>query len=175
MARRSRTKTLVDLEGKLGVIRREVLKVLRALKREIAKREEDLASLKTEYTKGERLLRGQVKPGPQRIRPRARRSRRIKWEQVLSSLPARFTLKTLTKHPVAGRRPKSHLYAIVSRWKKEGLLSRDPGGGYRKASAHPKPKRKAPQVKPAPAKKPAPAPKAARPQKPAAQPETPSG
>jgi hypothetical protein len=175
MARRSKSKTLTDLEGKLGVIRREVLKVLRALKREIAKREESLASLKAEYAQAEQLLRGQVKPGPQRIRRRARRSRRIKWEQVFSSLPARFSLKTLTKHPVAGRRPKSHLYAIVSRWKKEGILSRDTSGGYRKASAPSKPKRKARRVTPVPAKKSAAAQKAPRAQKPAAQAETPSG
>jgi hypothetical protein len=165
MAQRSRGKTLVDLEGKLGGIRREVLKVLRSLKREIAKREEELAGLKAEYTKGEDLLRGRAKPGPARVRRRARRARQVNWKEVFNSLPARFTLKTLTRHPVAGRRPKAHLYAILSRWKKEGLLTRDPAGGYRKATAQPKPKRRTRRAKPAPARKPA------RPQKPGQQPE----
>jgi hypothetical protein len=170
MARRSRSKTLADLEGKLGVIRREVLKVLRALKREIAKRAEDLANLKAEYAKGEALLRGRAKPAPVQVRPRARRSRQVNWKKVFGSLPARFTLKTLARHPVAGRRPKAHLYAVLSRWKKEGVLAKDPGGGYRKA-ARPSPKRRARRAKPAPARKVAPARKPPRAQKPAAPPE----
>lgn len=174
MARRSKNKTLADLEGKLGGIRREVLKVLGALKREIAKREEELASLKAEHAKGEELLRGGAKPRPARVRRRARRSRQVNWKEVFSSLPARFTLKTLARHPVAGRRPKAHLYAILSRWKKEGVLARDSAGGYRKATAQPKPKRRARRAKPAPARKPAPATRQARVQKPAVQPETPS-
>jgi hypothetical protein len=162
MARRSRGKTLADLEGKLGVIRREVLNVLRSLKREITKREEELAGLKAEYAKGEDLLRGRAQPGAVRARRRARRSRQINWKEVFGSLPARFTLKTLTRHPVAGRRPKAHLYAILSRWKKERLLARDPAGGYRKAGARPKPKRRTRPAKPAPARKPARAQKAAQ-------------
>jgi hypothetical protein len=165
MARRSRSKNLADLEGKLGVIRREVLKVLRSLKREITKREEELAGLKAEYAKGEGLLRGRARPGPARVRRRAKRSRQINWKEVFRSLPARFTLKTLTRHSVAGRRPKAHLYAILSRWKKEGLLARDPAGGYRKVTAQPKPKRRPRRAKPAPARTPA------RAQKPAQRPE----
>ena len=58
MARRSSVKILSSLEGKLGVIRREVLKVLRGLKREIARREADLAGVKAEFARGMDLLRG---------------------------------------------------------------------------------------------------------------------
>lgn len=155
MARRSRSKALADLEGKLGGIRRDVLKVLRSLKREIAKRQEELAGLKTEYAKGEELLRGRAKVGAVPVRRRARRARHVNWKAVFSSLPARFTLKMLARHPVAGRRPKAHLYAILSRWKKEGVLARDPAGGYRKATARPKPKRRPRRAKPVPARKPA--------------------
>jgi hypothetical protein len=150
MARRSRSRTLANLEGKLGGIRREVLKVLRGLKREIAKREEQLAGLKAEYAKGEELLRGRAKPRVARIRRRTRRSRQVNWKEVFSSLPAHFTLKTLARHPVAGRRPKAHLYAILSRWRKEGVLARDSAGAYRKATARPKPKRRGRRAKPAP-------------------------
>ncbi len=155
MARRSRSRTLADLEGKLGGIRREVLKVLRSLKREIAKRQEELTGLKAEYAKGEDLLRGRAKPGTVPVRRRARRARHVNWKVVFRSLPARFTLKMLARHPVAGRRPKTHLYAILSRWKKEGVLARDPAGGYRKATLRPKPKRRPRRAKPVPARKPA--------------------
>ena len=155
MARWSRSRNLADLEGKIGGIRREVLKVLRGLKREITKRAGELAALKTEYARGADLLRGRAKPRPAPARRRAKRARQVNWKQVLSSLPARFTLKTLARHPVAGRRPKAHLYAILSRWKKEGALAKDSGGGYRKVTKESKPKRRARRPKPAPAQKPA--------------------
>jgi hypothetical protein len=161
MARRSRRKTLADLEGKLGVIQRGVLEVLRSVKREIARREGELAALKAEYAKGADLLRGRAKPGPVRVKRRARRSRQINWKDVFSSLPARFTLKMLTRHPIAGRRPTPHLYAILSRWKKEGVMAKDAAGGYRKVTKQSKPKRKVRREKPAPTQKPAARPEAA--------------
>ena len=155
MARRSRT--LASLEGKLGaVIRREVSKVLRRLKDQIARRERELTALKAEYTKGADLLRKRLKGGPATAtrRPR-RRARQINWKKVFSSLPARFTLKTLARHAVAGKRPKPHLYAVLSRWKKEGLLAKDSGGGYRKVTTRPPRKRKSRRAKPVRVQKPA--------------------
>ncbi len=163
MARKSKSRTLASLEGKLGLIQREVQKVLRGLKREIAKREGEISALKDEYAKGAALLRGEAKsrsaPSPRRPR---RRARQINWKQVLSSLPARFTLKTLIDHPVAGKRPKPHLYTIISRWKKERMLTADPTGGYRKAGSNQKAR---------PRRKKASRPKTARPPKPAPRPE----
>lgn len=151
MAQRRRKKTLESLEGKLGIIiRREVQKILRVLNREIAKRESELTSLKAEYKKGLDLLRGRGKGEPAR---RRRRGQQTNWKQVFGSLPAHFTLKTLQRHPVAGKRSKPHLYAILSRWKKEKLLSRDPSGGYRKAGDQPK-KKGASRPKPAQTAKP---------------------
>ncbi|MBI4737288.1 MAG: hypothetical protein HY766_14730 [candidate division NC10 bacterium] len=161
MARRSRI--LASLEGKLGaVIRREVSKVLRRLKGQIGRRERELTALKAEFAKGMDLLRKRLTTGAAaaRRRPR-RRARQINWKKVFGSLPARFTLKTLAGHPVAGTRPKPHLYAVLSRWKKEGVLAKDSAGGYRKVGAKPPRKRKARRARPA------------RVQKPAARPETP--
>ncbi len=158
MVRRSRSSTLKSLEGRLGGIRQEVMNALRDLKREIAKKEEELAAMRAEYAKGEAMLRGQVSAPPAPSPRRARRSRQIDWKEVFGSLPAHFTIKTLARHPIAGRRPKPHLYAILSRWKKAGMLAKDSGDGYRKAT--PKPAR----AKRRPAK---PAPQAARSRKPA--------
>ncbi|HSB78637.1 MAG TPA: hypothetical protein VLM91_07615 [Candidatus Methylomirabilis sp.] len=152
MAQRWRGKTLESLEGKLAVIiRREVQKVLGVLKREIAKREGELATLKAEYKKGLDLLRRRQKTGPAR---RRRRGRQANWKQVFSTLPTHFTLETLQRHPVAGKRSKPHLYAIISRWKKEKLLTPDPAGGYRKIGAQLK-KKQVPRAKPVHAPKPA--------------------
>ena len=146
---------LESLEGKLGVIiRREVQKVLRVLKREIAKREGELAALKAEYGKGLDLLRGREMAGSSRRLRRARRAEQADWKQVFSSLPAHFTLETLQRHPVAGKRSKPHLYAIISRWKKGKLLTPDPAGGYRKIGVQLK-KKQVPRPKPAHAPKPA--------------------
>lgn len=162
---------LASLEGKLGaVIRREVSKALRRLKGQIARRERELAALKAEYAKGVALLRKRLKAGPAaaRRRPR-RRARQINWKKVFSSLPARFTMKSLARHPVAGKRPKPHLYAILSRWKKEGVLAKDSSGGYRKVTAQPTQQRRSRRAKPVPATKTARAPKsAARPEAPSA-------
>ena len=153
MARRRRT--LASLEGKLGEFRRDALKfrrnalkVLGGLRDEIGRRERELASLKTEYAKTAELLpeRLKVASPATRGRPR-RRARQIDWKQVFASLPARFTLNTLIRHKVAGKRSRPHLYAILSRWKKERLLSADPAGGYRKVEAKPT-KKRAPRPKP---------------------------
>jgi len=163
MARPSRTKTLASLEGKLGTIRQEVQQVLRGLKREIVRREAELAGLKAEYGRGAALLQGQgagkaaVAAAP--VPRRAKRARPIDWKKVWSFLPDRFTLKTLAGHPQAGKRPKSHLYAIVSRWKKEKKLVPDPAGGYRKLSA----KSAKPKPRPKPARAPKPVPQPATP------------
>lgn len=152
MAQRWRGKTLEFLEGKLAaIIRREVQKVLGVLKREISKREGELATLKAEYKKGLDILRRRQKTGPAR---RRRRGRQANWKQVFSSLPTHFTLETLLRHPVAGKRSKPHLYAIISRWKKDKLLTPDPAGGYRKIGAQVK-KKHVPRAKPAHAPKPA--------------------
>jgi hypothetical protein len=155
MAQRRRSRPLESLEGKLEVIiRREVQKVLRVLKREITKREGELDTLKAEYGKGLDLLRGREKPGSARSRRRARRRGQTNWKQVFGSLPAHFTLEALLRHPVAGKRSKPHLYAIISRWKKAKLLTADPAGGYRKTGVQSK-KKGVPQAKPAHAPKPA--------------------
>jgi hypothetical protein len=155
MARPSRVKTLGSLEGRLGVIRQEVQQVLRGLKREIAKREAELVALKAQHSRGAALLQGPPK-GPAPARRRAKRAKAIDWKKVFGSLPGRFTLAALAGHPQAGKRPKSHLYAIISRWKKEKKLAADPAGGYRKLGAKPR-KPKTPRRKPAAAAKPTPA------------------
>jgi|GEM_PF-865486 len=168
MARRSSGRILAALEGKLGGIRREVSKVLRGLKREIARREADLASVKAEFARGMEILQGRAKarpaPARRRARRRLRRARRVNWKAVFASLPARFTLKTLGRHPVAGKRSKPQLYAILSRWKKDRLLARDSAGGYRKVTAKAKARRTPRRARPAPAPKPVPRPAAPRPE-----------
>lgn len=150
MARPVKGKTLGALAGKLGLIRREVQQVMRALAREIQRREKELAALKAEFAQASDLLRGKTPPPPPAARRRSRRSRPLDWGRVLDSLPAKFGLETLVKHPVAGKRPKAHLYAIVSRWKKDGKLAAAAGGGYRKVAARPAPKQasKTPRPKP---------------------------
>lgn len=160
MARTRRSKTLGFLEGKLkAIVRREAQKLLGALKREIAKREGELAALKGEYGKGLDLLRGRAK-SPAAPARRRKRARPTDWKRVFSALPAHFTLDSLRRNPVAGKRPTSHLYAIISRWKKEKLLTPDPAGGYRKLGVRTK-RKPAPRTKPAQASKQASRPEAA--------------
>ncbi len=155
MAQRRGRKTLAALAGKLGGIRREVQQVMQGLKREIARHEKALTALKAEYGEAADLLRGKTKIVRAVAKPsRRRRARAVNWRRVYESLPISFRLDALAKHPLAGKRPKSHLYAIVSRWKKEGKLKPAAGGGYQKLGARPKAKR-APRVKTPVAPKPA--------------------
>ena len=170
MPRMGNVKILESLEGKLGLLRREVQRVMGGLKREIDRRESELAGLKAEYAKGMDLLGGKGRPAPQRAvrRGRRRRAQALDWKQVFSSLPSRFTLDVLTRHPSAGKRSKPHLYAILSRWKKEKKITKDASGAYRKLEGAPAVKRLRRSAKPKP--KAAAAPKAApsRPESPGA-------
>ncbi len=158
MARPHQGRTLESLEGKLGTLRHELRQVLRSLKREIAKREAELLLLRSRYQRGQALLQGKEQPGSQTATRKVKRASQIDWKRVFTSLPPRFTLDVLIHHPEAGRRPKSHLYAVISRWKKEKKLAPDRAGGYRKLGA--------------PQKAGTPRPKSTHP-RPAAQPEQP--
>jgi hypothetical protein len=168
MPRMRNIRILETLEGKLGLLRREVQKVMGGLKREIDRREGELAGLKAEYTKGMELIGGKGRsatpPAPRRTR--RRRARPLDWKQVYGSLPARFTLEVLSRHPSAGKRSKAHLYAIISRWKKEKKITKDATGAYRKLEGAPAAKRgrRAPKPKAAAAPKAS----AARPESPGA-------
>lgn len=132
-------------EGGLGAYRQQFQAMLDSIRREIAARESELSELKAQYER----VAGALGGGPRAARPspaaaprrgRRRRAKALDWKQVYASLPARFSLETLSRHPSAGKRSKPHLYAIISRWKKEKKIAKDAAGGYRKVDAGPKPK-----------------------------------
>jgi len=137
--------------------------MLESLRREITMRESELSELKAQYDQARGIFGAQQRPSapaaeraPQRNR---RRAKALDWKEVYRSLPPRFTLDTLAQHPSAGKRTKPHLYAIISRWKKERKIAKDASGGYRKveagAKAVPRPKRRPrPVAQKAPAAKP---------------------
>jgi hypothetical protein len=133
MARRSSGRILAALEGKLGGIRREVSKVLRGLKREIARRDSDLAAVKAEFTRGMDILRGRAKvrpaPARRRARRRPRRARRVNWKAVFASLPARFTLKTLARHPWRASGPNRNCTPFFPAGRRTGCWRKIPGAG----------------------------------------------
>jgi hypothetical protein len=144
MPRRRRATTSQSLGGKIQGFRREVERVMESLRREIASRESELSELKAEYGRVIQALGGSAARAPEQARPAVaararrgtrRRARALNWKQVYASLPPRFTLETLTGHPKAGSRSKPHLYAIISRWKKEKKIAKDASGGYRKTDA----------------------------------------
>jgi hypothetical protein len=159
MPRRRKATTSQSLGGKIQGFRREVERVMESLRREIASRESELSELKAEYGRVIQAFGGRAariaepaRPAPAaRGRRGARRARALDWKQVYASLPPRFTLENLTGHPKAGSRSKPHLYAIISRWKKEKKITKDAAGGYRKtespaASKGKRPARRKPPV-----------------------------
>ncbi|MFB3816044.1 MAG: hypothetical protein ACE147_00150 [Candidatus Methylomirabilales bacterium] len=162
MPQRSRAKG-TRREGGFGAYRQQFQAMLDSIRREIAARESELSELKAQYDRVAGVLGG----GAQASRPasaaaprrgRRRRAKALDWKQVYASLPARFDLDTLSRHPSAGKRSKPHLYAIISRWKKEKKIAKDAAGGYRKVEAGakakpgPRPKASKPPAKAAAAK-----------------------
>jgi hypothetical protein len=131
-------------EGGLGAYRQQFQAMLDSIRREIAARESELSELKAQYDRVAGVLGGgaraaQPAPAAAPRRGRRRRAKALDWKEVYASLPARFTLETLSRHPSAGKRSKPHLYAIISRWKKEKRIAKDAAGGYRKVEAGAKP------------------------------------
>jgi len=110
-------------------IRREIER----LKKEIARKESEVASLNDELKRCERvheLLGGKEATG--RARRAAGRTPPVNWDAILKALPKAFTLSDLAKTGRAGTKSKVYLRQIAVRWAKEGKTKRIERGKYEK-------------------------------------------
>ena len=122
------------LQPLLANLKRQGVKVLTALQQEIAKREKELAELKTTATRWGEMVGRQTRmtgaaPAPARGR---RRRRRLDWGAVLASLPTAFNVKEVQRQT---GKPIEQVYAGLSRWVKDKKVKRTANGSYQKASA----------------------------------------
>ena len=114
-------------------LQREATKALAALDKEITQRERELAVLKAEAARWQRVMRPparRVTPAvtPPRVPPPKRP--RLDWSAILKELPARFTTQEVAQK--AGK-PLGHVYVYVSRWMKDKKVRRVKDG-YQKVS-----------------------------------------
>ncbi len=144
----------------LGAIRMQAAKVVQQLERQIRSLEDELAQLRQQASTWRSLLgggRGRAQVGAaRRLVSGARRTggKRVDWNEVLASVPRRFGVQDVMRHPGAAAKGRAQVYPALSRWEKAKLIRRVSQGVYEKtggaaaeggesAAAKPKAKRRA--------------------------------
>ncbi len=114
-------------------VRREIDR----LKKEIGQRTSQLASLKDDLRRHQKvygLLRGSDRTArrPRRARGRVERRAPVNWNSVLRGLPSRFTTGDIAKAADARGKSPVHLRQVAVRWAKQGKTKRVGRGDYEK-------------------------------------------
>jgi hypothetical protein len=117
----------------VATLTQQATKALAALRQEITQREQDLAALKAEATRWQRVMgeparRARPAVAPSQAPPPKRP--RLDWSAILQELPTRFTTQDVAQKT---GRPIGHVYVYVSRWMKDKKLRRVKEG-YQKVS-----------------------------------------
>lgn len=144
----------------LGSIRVQAAKVVQQLERQIRSLEAELEQLQEQMSTWRSLVGGGRGRGAQSgatrgLTSRARRAggKRVDWNEVLGSVPRRFGVQDVMRHPGAAAKGRAQVYPALSRWEKAKLIRRVSQGVYEKtggapaegesAAAKPKAKRRA--------------------------------
>jgi len=112
----------------LTSFQRQATAVLAAVTKEIHQREHELAGLKAEAARWQRLLREPLResePAVPATRRRSAKQPRLDWTAIFKELPARFTVKDIAQKT---SKPIAHSYTYVSRWMKEKKVRRGKDG-----------------------------------------------
>lgn len=127
-----------------GAVRTQAAKALSLLQREIEQREADLKALIAQASQWRSAL-SLGRPGrpPGRAATRGtvvasgKRSggKRVDWNEVLSSVPTKFTIEDVLKHKGAASKGKAQIYPAFSRWEAAKVIKRVAKGTYEKTSA----------------------------------------
>jgi hypothetical protein len=118
----------------LSSFQRQASTVLTAITKEIHQREQELAALKTEAARWQRLLHepaegdGLAVSIPQK---RSAKRRRLDWSVIFKELPSRFTTKDVAQ---ATGKPIAQIYTHLSGWRKEKKVRRVKDG-YQKVGS----------------------------------------
>lgn len=118
----------------IAQLRQQAANVLRALEEQIAVREADLEELSAQLATWRGLIGGTASPSTRSPRRAAtRKSGRVNWDDVLTSLPNRFGVEDVLKHPDAARRGRAQVYPAFTRWELAKRIRRVGKGVYEKA------------------------------------------
>jgi hypothetical protein len=129
-----------------GSVRRQAQRVLAALANEIRKREIDLERLRAQANLWRHAIGGGgARRGPgrpargmapaRRARGAARRrggARRVDWTEVLASVPDKFGVADVLKHPGARAKGRPQVYPALSRWMDAKKIKNIGKGKYQK-------------------------------------------
>jgi hypothetical protein len=117
----------------LASFQHQATKALAALDREITQHERELAALRVEAIRWQRVLHEPVRRGSPEVPPPrvpSSQRRRLDWGAVLQELPTRFTITDIAQKT---GKPLAHAYTYVSRWMKDKKV-RKVKEGYQKVS-----------------------------------------
>ena len=108
----------------LGVLKRQASKVLTSLRREIAQKEKDLATLRQDVQRLQGIVNGKAvaASGAPRVR--------LDWNSVLKELPDTFSSKDVA---AKSGKPMEQVYAGLNRWIKDRKVKKGKEG-YQKTS-----------------------------------------
>ena len=115
----------------ISSVREEISQITKS----IAQKNSELASLKNELKKHERVYELLSDNRARRRAPRRRvvKSTTVDWNSALNGLPSSFTISDLAKKSGVRGKPNPYLRQVVVRWMKEGKTKRIGRGKYRKA------------------------------------------
>ena len=104
------------------------------LKKNIAQRTSELASLKDELKRDERVYELLSDNRARRHAPRRRdrKSGRVDWKSVLEGLPKTFTISSAAQRGRLSAKAKTYLRGVLVRWVKKGKVKRIERGKYQK-------------------------------------------
>ena len=129
-----------------GSLRTQAAGVLKQLEDQIHKLETELADLKSHGEAWRAAVGGKlssslgIKRGPGRPpgRPvgsgkgRPKGSARVSWDEVLASVPKRFGVLDVMKHPGAAAKGRAQVYPALNRWEATKRIKRVDKGTYEK-------------------------------------------
>jgi hypothetical protein len=116
----------------LGSIQAQAAKVLHQLESRIERLRSEIAEMTAQADSWRRAFGG---TGRRRGRPPGRSSgggKRVDWNEVLASVPKRFGVEDVMKHPGAAAKGRAQVYPALSRWELAKLVRRVDKGVYEK-------------------------------------------
>lgn len=122
-----------SLSSLLTDLRRQGVKALAALNKEITKKEKELEGLKETAAKWGEVIGKKIMAGAASLRTRpVGTAQRIDWNEVLAGLPMTFKNKDVQQK---SGKPIEQVYSGLSRWVKDKKIKKNQDGTYQKISA----------------------------------------
>ena len=136
----------------LSNFRVQAARALELLRREINRREAEIRDMVSQLDGWRAFVNGGRRLGRPAIARRGpgrpRGGKRVNWDEVLASVPKKFGIEDVMKHPGAAAKGRAQAYPALTRWETSGRIKRIEKGRYQKVGASkPGSKRRGPAKK----------------------------